>query len=359
MNQVKNSLIAGFCLSLAACSGPDIEAPQFALDQCYRLPLVDASTGKAVLGAEDLVWDQAHNRIFIAAYDRRATEKAAKKKTDDHPPSGGIYTITIDQLFEPVSDALKLTPLAFPHEFSGGLRPHGMTYDAANRELIFINRTYAKDGRKWRMTPKLQRLGANGEVFVGVASEAPCSANNVVAADGEIFTSFDHASCGWQGGIENLFNLASSGIAIGTEHVFKKARFANGIAVTDTGDVALAATREQALLLLSRTENGTIAEAGRIEVPGGPDNLTKASDGGIVAALHPNMFKLALNRKLGLGRAPSRIVKADPDTGNVAILFDDPDGSKYSAATVAISLPQGLVLGSVTDSGLLICREGA
>ena len=354
--QLKYGLLAGLGFGLAGCSQQKIAVPHFSLDQCSRVSLIDEQSGEAVRGAEDLVFDVDHGRIFVAAYDRRKTEKAAKKANSELPPSGGIYAIAIDQVFARGIDEIVVSPLALPHEFSGGLRPHGMTYDAHNKELIFINRTYAKDGRKWKMTPHLQRIGANGEVFVGTTTDVPCAANNVVSTDGGVLTSFDHASCGWQAGIENLFNLKRSGLADGINPIFKGVGFANGIEVTTDGDIALAATRENALIILN-PNNDKVSELARIELPGGPDNLTIAPDGKIVAAVHPKMLKLALNRKLGFGKAPSRIIKADPDTAEVEILFNDPDGAIFSAATVGVSLPKGLVLGSVTDAGLLVCRE--
>ncbi|MEX6633924.1 NHL repeat-containing protein [Hyphococcus lacteus] len=354
--QLKHGILTGLSLGFVGCSQQEIAVPHFSLDQCSRVSLIDEQSGETIRGAEDLVFDAEHGRIFVAAYDRRKTEKAAKKSNSETLPSGGIYAISINQIFAEGIDEITVRPLALPDEFSGGLRPHGMTYDAHNKELIFINRTYEKDGRNWKMTPRLQRIGANGEVFVGITTDAPCAANNVVSTDGDILTSFDHASCGWQAGIENLFNLKRSGFANGSNPIFKGVGFANGIEVTANGDIALAATRENALIILD-PNNGNVSELARIELPGGPDNLTITSDGKIIAAIHPKMLRLALNRKLGLGKAPSRIVKADPDTAEVEILFDDPDGTNFSAATVGISLPQGLVLGSVTDAGLLVCRE--
>ena len=91
-------------------------------------------------------------------------------------------------------------------------------------------------------------------------------------------------------------------------------------------------------------------------VPGGPDNLTVSSDGGIVAAVHPSLMAIGLNRRLGVGKAASRIVKIDPETGAVEILFNDPHGELFSAATVAAEWNGGLILGSVTDEGLLFCK---
>jgi len=64
-------------------------------------------------------------------------------------------------------------------------------------------------------------------------------------------------------------------------------------------------------------------------------------------------------RRLGIGAAPSRIVEADPSTGRVDILFDDPKGKTFSAATVAVETRDGLIAGSVLDEGVLVCHSEA
>ena len=51
---------------------------------------------------------------------------------------------------------------------------------------------------------KLQRIGANGEAFVGAPQSAPCAANDVTVADGSVLTTFDHSYCGIGGGLEDV-----------------------------------------------------------------------------------------------------------------------------------------------------------
>lgn len=346
--------MAGAACLTAACARDQVGPPRYSLNQCHTLSLIDGASGEAVRGAEDFALDREGGRLFISAYDRRAVEKAARKRRDELP-HGGVYAVQLEALFRLETDRLFVTSLAAPGEFVGGLRPHGIDFDADKNELIFVNRTYERDGRKWMMNPQLQRIGANGEVFVGAPSPAHCAANDVVAKGGGILSSFTHASCGFGAGVENVFSLKRSGVGAAEDTLFDKASFANGLVILPDGDLALAATREKAILRLQYGKDG-YKEAARISLPGGPDNLTIAQDGGIVAAVHPSMMKLMFNRKFGAGRAPSRIVKADPDSGMVDVLFDDPDAELFSAATVAVDLGNRLVAGSVTDEGLLICQ---
>ena len=120
----------------------------------------------------------------------------------------------------------------------------------------------------------------------------------------------------------------------------------------------MAATREKSLIVFEERSGG-VDEVSRIAVPGGPDNLSATKDGKIIAAAHPSLWRLGLNRKMGVGKAPSRIIKADIQSGDVEVLFNDPSGQTFSAATVAVETENGLVVGSVTDEGLLICREAS
>ncbi len=344
------AIAAALVLSGGACAKEEIGEALYSAEQCRRVALIGADGG-VIRGAEDLAHDRDGGRLFVAAYDRRAAEKAARSRKQT-PPSGGVYAVSLDTLFDPNTGAINLTSLATPGDFNGGLRPHGIDYDVANKELVFINRTYIRDGHKWRMTPRLQRIGANGEVFVGEAKDAPCAANNVALSGGDVLTSFDHASCGFGAGLEDVFRLKRSGFTNADGMVFNKAAFANGITVLDSDEVVLAATREKMLLVM---KDGEVDR--RIKLPGGPDNISAAADGGVIAAVHPKMLKLAFNRKLGWGRAPSRIVRVDTRIGAVKILFDDAKGALYSAATAAVETSQGLVAGSVTDDGLLVCQK--
>ncbi len=356
----KTPLKAALCLGLAvsawSCAREATGPSKYGVEQCRRVALVNSATGEIVRGAEDLALDRERGRLFVSAYDRRAVEKAAKRR-QEVLPQGGVYAIALDTLFNKKVNELRVVSLAAPTDFAGGLHPHGIDYDEVNEEVVFVNRTYERTGKKWRMIPRLQRVGANGEVFVGAAAPAHCAANDLTATATGLLSSFDHASCGFGGALENVFRLKRSGVANEAGPVFSKAAFANGIAEMPSGDIAVAATRESAILLLHSTEGG-LAERSRIKVSGRPDNLSVSEDGGIVAALHPSMMKLAAARKMGFGKSSSRIVKANAQTGDVSVLFDDVDASLFSAATVAVETPNGLVAGSVIDDGLLVCQAG-
>lgn len=341
---------------IVGCAREEIGDARFATGECRRVALIDADTGASIVGAEDFAYDAVGKRLFFSSYDRRAAEKAAKRR-QTAIPNGGVYSAALSDIFSADASSISVKPLAAPGDVAGGLRPHGISYDARKDELVFINRTYQRLNNKWEMLPRLQRIRADGEMFVGAFDDAPCAANDVLVTTQQTFMSFDHGRCDWRAGIEDILKLKRSGLALGRDRrVYDRAGFANGLAQTADGMIAMAATRENAILLL-KERSGAVEEFMRIDLPGGPDNLSIASDGDIVAAVHPSLWRLGLNRKMGVGKAPSRIVKVNSASGGVELLFDDPTGRLFSAATIAVETPYGLVAGSVTDEGVLVCRE--
>ncbi|MEM9494818.1 MAG: hypothetical protein AAGA09_02350 [Pseudomonadota bacterium] len=353
------ALLALGALVLVGCGRSESRAPSYNLDACKRVDLINAESGLLVRGAEDIAIDWEGGRVFVSAYDRRAVEAAARRGVHTLP-EGGIYAVPLADLFEADRGApLPVTSLVAASDVAGGLHPHGLTLDANSGELFFINRAYARDGKKWRMAPELRRIGVNGEAIVGPSMRAPCAANNLIVSPHgahKLLTTFDHHQCDWRAGAEDVFSLKRSGVAtLGGDILFNDLSYANGVARAGAGKIAVGATRENAVVLLDEKEGGVWGEHRRVKTSGAPDNLTEAADGALVAALHPSLMRLALNRKLGLGKAPSRIVKIDLMSGRETLLFDDPKGALFSAATVGVETDAGLIAGSVTDQGLLVC----
>lgn len=345
---------ASLFLAIAACGGGPKGAPAFPIETCQRLDLRDRATGAPIVGAEDLAFDSGRRRILFSAYDRRAVEKAAGRGGVE-PPEGGLYALAVEALASraPIDVQSLLTPA------EGGWRPHGIDYDPAADEVVFINRRYHRDRKRWRREVDIARLRASdGETSI-VASDVACPANDVAVSGGGYLLSLDHRDCGVGGVLDDVFGLTGGGVVDdrGAVHV-AMARHANGLAASDS-HVFLAATRDRAVFEFSRTEEG-LRLARRFELPGGPDNLALAEDGAIIVAAHPSLPAMGLARKLGVGRPGSRIMRIDLATGVVTLLFDDPKGARFSAASAALLLGDRLVAGSTLDRGLLVCdRRGA
>lgn len=352
------SAAIALALSLAsACAKKADGAPQYAADQCRRVAIIDAATGEEVIGAEDLAFDAAGASILISAYDRRRAERDARRGAFD-VAEGGIYAAPLAALAGGET-TLTLPSIVARETVAGGLRPHGIAFDARRREILFVNRAYQKIDRKWRMTPRIERAGPDATALIGDGGDPRCSANDVAILGDATLVSFDHAACGWRAGLEDLTALRASGVETADgARLFEGVGHANGVAVLPTGEIALAATRDQAIFMLSgKGEEFSVVR--RIDLPGAPDNLTVAADGMIVAALHPALLGIGAQRRLGLGRAGSRIVRVDPLNGATELLFDDASGETFAAATAAVEAQGLLVIGSVLDRGLLVCDSGA
>lgn len=347
--------IAVVCISilaLAAC-GPAVKpgAPRYDLRECRKVELIDAETGAAVIGAEDLRVDAARMRLIVSAYDRRAVESAARSGAAA-VPEGGVYAVDLGDLA--TKRRASARALVDRAAITGGVRPQGLYVDEKTGELAFINRGYAREHGRWTQKPQVIVADEAG----GVVSATPtrCAANAVVMAP-TLLTTYDHRSCDWRAGFEDLFGGGGTGVVNAAgRSVFKGARFANGLAGFGDATLALAATRERAVLILAPAGDGTFVRTRRIPTPGGPDNVTVNEQGALVAAVHPSLWRLGLERRLGIGRAPSRVVEIDIATGRSRLLLDDPAGRTMSAVTAAVEHQGMLYAGSAVDRGVLVCE---
>ena len=347
----------GAAFALGACAKKIDGEALYAADSCRQVTIVDQDTGEAVVGAEDLVFDAVAGRVIISAYDRRLVEREARKRAHALA-QGGVYAVPIDALKNGAT-ALTLQSIVARESVAGGLRPHGIAFDETRREIAFVNRSYQQINGKWRMTPRIERTGADGAVFIGDGGRPRCSANDVALDGDRTYVSFDHAACGWRGGLEDIANSRASGVDLaGFGAVFDGARHANGIVRTNDAALALAATRDSAVFVL-QDEGGAYAVEKKISLPGAPDNLTVSRNGSIVAALYPSLAAIGAQRRLGLGRSASRIVRIDPETGETTTLFDDPSAKLFSAASAAIEEDGLLIAGSALDRGVLVCSGSA
>ncbi|MEM8772733.1 MAG: hypothetical protein AAGD92_13890 [Pseudomonadota bacterium] len=339
-------VLSGALFSACAENAP----PVYANDQCRRLNLIDEQTGQTIIGAEDIAFDPLNQRIIISAYDRRAAEKAARKSADA-PVEGGVYEVSLDPLFSGV-EALEVTSIVDRGAFENGLRPHGVSVDRKSGAFGFINRAYKQEGRKWRRESELASVSISGNLTI---APAHCAANDVVLNGAFTWTTYNHASCEAGAAFEDIFNQRRSGFFLNGEPIAGDIGFANGVAL-DGDALVVAATREKALHLFE-ADAETATRVRTIQLGGAPDNISLDGKGNVIAAVHPSLMRLALNRKLGIGRAPSKILSINLDTNEKTTLFHDKKGAAFSAATVGIETRRGLVLGSVTDNGLLVCEK--
>ncbi len=332
---------------------------RFGAEDCRRLALLDEA-GAEIRGVEDIAaygpW------LFLSAEDRLAAAAAAAEGR--RAPEGGLYRLPLAALSEP-------GPVRLARDDRGGffgpLHPHGI--DARAAKLLAINRAYGPEGAAGREI-RVYAIREDGlEPLRRLPNPGLCAANDLVLFGVEARLTLDREGCPGIDLAEAAFGGATGALArIGTGDdaaarlvaLSGGLAFANGIAAVEAaGDtrLAVAETRGRRVAILPAA--GGEAEA-RHPLPGAPDNLTAAPGGGLVAALHPRLPRFALYRYGHLERAPSRLVRLDPETGAVEALFDDPAGRLFPGATVGVLTADGrLVAGSVRAAGLLICGRGA
>ncbi|MGF1447183.1 MAG: hypothetical protein ACFBRM_13425 [Pikeienuella sp.] len=357
----------GGLLALALVAGawllwpPSRLEARFGASECRVLALQDQDTGAEISGIEDIA--PFGNRLYLSAQDRLAAEAAAAQGRP--APEGGLYRIDLRQLS--AEGPLRLAR----HDtegFFGPLHPHGLHADADQGKLVTVNRRFEADGARGVEMRVYAIRDTHLEPLRRLPNPRLCAANDLVLLGIEARITVDRAGCPGLDPLEALWPRATGGLLrMGTKDESSAAArdtadalvFANGIAEATLGGaraLAVAETRASRVALYRPDYAGRDERIGEIATPGGPDNLTTAPDGRVIAALHPSLPRFALYRFGRTDAAPTRLVALDPETGALETLFDDPAGAVFPGATVGVLTPDGrLVAGSVRAGGLLVC----
>jgi sugar lactone lactonase YvrE len=330
------ALVAAAAVPAWLISGEAPLPARFAAEDCRRVGLVDAQSGRPIGGGEDLALTPDGAALIVSAHDRR----------DPARPNGGLYAVPVAELAaEPASATVAATPLLDPAARATPFRPHGISLSRDGRRLAVVNRIRRDDA-----VVEIGTLDAGGWHGQSVVRDARfCRANDLDFEDGgegdALLVTIDRADC--HNSLLDLAPGARTGslvrIAGGRVTTVRDGlRFPNGIAA---GTVA--ETRGRRLVR---------PDGRRLELPGAPDNLSTDGDG-LIVAVHPNLLALWLYIRGWTDRAPSRLLRVGPDD-TVEVLLDDPAGALYSGATVGVMAGGRLIAGSARDAGLLVCGAG-
>lgn len=347
-------------------------------ETCRRLALTDATSGKPIRGVEDVVIDPKAGLAYLSAQDRWALEDALAEGAP-RLPKGGLYRLPLATLSD-AKGPLALSNLAAGYADSEDFHPHGidlLTPPAGAGLLLAVNRRFQREGERWEPRPAIEIFALEDEGLQHLArleDTTICRANDAIWVDeANILVTNDQQSCsGLERWFEALFGGAGTVVQLRLDREFDlvEARvaadelsFANGIAL-EAGPrprVWVAATRGHSLegyALSDLLDPDRAQPVERIALDGGPDNIT-ADAKGLVVALHPNLLRLALYRWRwpSLSPAPSEIIAIARPQGASTTLFADGSGQVFSAATVGARFEGDLIIGSVTDGGLLVCRD--
>lgn len=317
---------------------------RFASEDCRRLALTDAETGRAITGIEDIARLGA-GTLILSAYDRLAAEAAIAR--GETPPDGGLYALPPDRLAG--VGPLHLAPLIGAD--AGGLHPHGLS--AAGSTAHVVNRRLADGGGARAEILTLEHSGAGWVVAARHAPAGLCAANDLAGGPGDpagALVTLDRADCPGLSARDALW--PDGGRLAALDAAGELTPLVTGLAHPN----GLLPGRDGPIIAETRARRLRLPDGRAIALPGGPDNLSRDGDR-IIAALHPSLIRLALYRHGWAGHAPSRIVRIGPvgREGEIEILIDDPGGRLFSAATIGVMLGDRLVAGSVRDAGLMVC----
>jgi len=365
-------------------------------EACRPVALRTAS-GLAIRGVEDMILLPGEpDRLVLSAYDRAAG--------DDDAAAGaaGLYALPLDVLegLEESADAPAPVRLSDAFQADTPLFPHGIgarALPAGGYRVAAVNRRRGARGGRGTVIELFDLSGSRLEHRATVRDPRLCRANDVVpTAEGGVLATLDGRACQ---GFDRAMELVMAPrrgriVAVAPPHppgggdpstdpltvLADGLAFANGLAVA--GDRLIAAqTRDGSVIhrpLAAPGAEGTVADATvtdatavdgvgwtRIPVDGGPDNLGIAADGGLLAAVHESLPALAIHRLPLVGPLVERLLghalggwhvtHIDPATGRTRTILTDIGAPVFPAATVAVATPAGLVLGSVTQAGLLWC----
>jgi arylesterase/paraoxonase len=375
-------LLLAATISVSAC-GESTSITDRATNDCHRLTLMDAETGLAIRGAEDLTLAPDGSFIVVSAYDRWWAEEAARGRWRTIP-RGATYLIPVaDELLS--ESQIVISALKTSSEDGLDFRPHGLDLhvsDDGSMTLAVINRRYVTRGDgsepNWRIETTLEVFSIQDAALthrMTVKSELLCRANNVVAlSKNEFFVTRDHGACEGLGVmIEDTFSLArgklirvvidSDEATVETVTVSAEGlAFPNGIAFDQARAlIYVAATRDKTIQTFVledlRGDKLAIPES-KMQLPASPDNLSMSASDQITVAAHPSLFRLGFYRKqwFGISDAPSQVFSVGLKSETITQLLDDPKGTLWSAATAAITIEDYLIAGSVADEGLLVCK---
>ncbi len=311
---------------------PQRLAARFSHDDCRRVALIDRTTGRSIVGIEDVATVPGDERIILSAHDRK----------DFGLPDGGLYAVTLFLLSS--GGQLKLSNLVDLGARDDIFRPHGIAVSHDGQRLGLINRV-GEGTAQIEVGP----LDADGwRLDTRVHGKSLCRANDLEfdhEQGSDLSLTIDRGDC--FASLDDTMPGATTGRVVAyrderLQDVRGDLSFPNGLSAG-----WIAETRRQRLVSLDGREIG---------LPGGPDNLNPVEDGALVAALHPKLAQLWLYFEGWADRAPSRLVRIDPLLGDVEVLFDDPRGVVFSAATSAVLVDDHLIAGSAHDKGLLFCE---
>lgn len=308
-----------------------------------------------VAGPEDLAFDRVSGLAFVSVDDRRRNLK------DPGSVPGAIL------VFDPTSD----TPLfrnVTPSTLTD-FHPHGLSllHLADGRLLLFVvNHLQRKQGNA------VERFEWRNDSLIHLEQiidpELMTSPNDVLAVDEHRFyVTNDHRypNPGWQRTLEDYLQQAISYVNYfdgkAMRQVATDIAYANGINRSPDGRrIYVAATTGRNVITYDvDSMDGSLKKIRETDMGTGVDNIEVDETGDLWIGCHPQLLKFVAHAADSSKKSPSQVLRLKPvaDGGFRTEEVYLNDGNAYSGSTVAVPVGDRLLVGSVFEKTLLICRR--
>jgi arylesterase / paraoxonase len=324
----------------------------------------------SIRGAEDIAIDRAGGRMFISSDDRRIYPAAHPNmiSSANGPGRGAIYVLPIrgGETISARLDATKGIPTAFhPHGISRFVdesgkatimvvnHPNGaLDYTGTTIEIYDVEPSNALAHRRTVVVSGLTRI--NDIVATGPDSFYATSESDL--APGSIAETLSIVTDGDRSGAIWYFDGTTG------KKLDNGIGFANSLALTKDGRTLYASgTTSRAVFIYDRDPaTNAIKRRDAAFVGTGVDNLDVEDDGRLWIAAHPKLLSFIQHAKNSAKASPSQVIVLEPAVngqgGKVdqVYLKDGTDG--FSGASVAVRDGDTMVLGSVFEAGIRVCK---
>ena len=294
--------------------------------------------------AEDILIDRERGLALVSWRDRRTQSLGTIGRIDLNAPQPKIES------------ALAADPPEFkPHGMSLFIGPEGQ------RTLFVISHPAGKPHRV-----EVFEANANGLYEHKQTIEDPLLIRpNDLAAVGsrQFYVANDSgAKNGLDGMRETVF-----GAALAQVTYYDGAKFSvavddvaspGGIAVSaDLATIYLAETQGKRILAFKRdVASGALTQTGSALLPSLPDNIDVAADGALWVVAHANAIAMIQQFADPAKVAPTQVFRIPADTMTARQVFFT-TGSVISTGSVAATLDDKMLLGSITDKKVMLCQR--
>jgi len=292
---------------------------------------------------EDMHVDSERGFLYMSVFDRMAGAKG------DVPESGRIMRVNLKAPVLQAEDALVNAP--------DYIRPHGISIyidPEGQRHLLMINHPADRDSGQElieRFTEKSPGVFQYAETF---SSPLITRANDLVATGPRQFYVAQDVAQGSGETLTKLVYFDGDTYTVVADDI----ESGGGInASADNKTLYIAETGAKAIRVVSRdAADGSIETINKIQLQSSPDNINIADDGSLIVGAHSNLIALVMHFIVG-SKAPTQIlqVKADANPPSIEEIYLN-SGKELTTGSGAVTFENLLLIGSITDKKILVCR---